>query len=555
MIAPWVATLIYIKWYSTLDLYVYILFYLLSIPYLLYLAYCFIIYLQKFNELHKYLFFGPEFQRRFIAVLSTSLYATIAILLFRKAYMLHFYFGSELPEILFLVWIVILQISIIFLLTKEHILSLIPTHGGVWNWVRRRVDQYYYLILIFFVAVMVMSNPFVGFDKLVIFVLSRSIYTVFAFGVLYWLNIFLRRGLSHIFFTTEYEVVRERFGYGKSLYGFFVIALFLIFIFIGCVFGAKIWGWPHVLASIGQWSDIIDWLKTPILLKDTAQISFFSMLQVLFFVFMGAIVAFILNRFVLDKIFDILLVESGVQNTVSSLVRYAILIISVILGFQSIDLVAFVWGFIGALALGIGWIIKDPMGDFVAYFIILVQRPLKIGDYIKIDEDITGVVRKITPRSVVLRRKNSTTIILPNSQVITKPVVNWNYLRGFIAFDDIIVTVGYKEDPAFVQKLFLTILAENQYVLKNPQPVVRLDNFSEYGFEFMVRGYISSNYTLDKWDIASAVRLAIAQRLREHNIAIAVPARIIMHKDAGGSVDYRYGAQEPGAVDAGDKKE
>jgi small-conductance mechanosensitive channel len=77
----------------------------------------------------------------------------------------------------------------------------------------------------------------------------------------------------------------------------------------------------------------------------------------------------------------------------------------------------------------------------------------------------------------------------------------------------------------------LEVLAANQYILKSPQPIVRLDNFSEYGFEFMVRGYISSNYTLDQWDIASDVRLAIAQRLRENNIFIAVPARILMQPE------------------------
>ena len=72
----------------------------------------------------------------------------------------------------------------------------------------------------------------------------------------------------------------------------------------------------------------------------------------------------------------------------------------------------------------------------------------------------------------------------------------------------------------------------------------------------MVRGYISSNYTLDKWDIASSVRVAIALRLREQNIAIAVPARIIMHKDSNGG-DYRPAGYEPGAADRtpSDRKE
>ena len=64
-----------------------------------------------------------------------------------------------------------------------------------------------------------------------------------------------------------------------------------------------------------------------------------------------------------------------------------------------------VWYLIGALVLGIGWVIKDPAADLIAYFIIIVQRPIKVGDYISMDDNTNGVVRRITPRSVEIRQK------------------------------------------------------------------------------------------------------------------------------------------------------
>src|SRR4029077_16260668 len=97
----------------------------------------------------------------------------------------------------------------------------------------------------------------------------------------------------------------------------------------------------------------------------------------------------------------------------------------------------------------------------VAYFIILVQRPVKIGDYIKLNEEAMGVVRKITPRSVVLRRKNSISIVIPNSKIITQAVENWNYTRNFVAFDDILVAIKFKEDPALVKNLLTQAVAEH----------------------------------------------------------------------------------------------
>ena len=112
-----------------------------------------------------------------------------------------------------------------------------------------------------------------------------------------------------------------------------------------------------------------------------------------------------------------------------------------------------VWYLIAALILGIGWVIKDPAADLIAYFIFIVQRPIKVGDYVYIDEDTNGVVRRITPRSVEIRRKNSTTVIIPNVQVTSRTVANWNHARGFIAFDDIMVTIPYKVDPEQVREL------------------------------------------------------------------------------------------------------
>jgi small-conductance mechanosensitive channel len=180
------------------------------------------------------------------------------------------------------------------------------------------------------------------------------------------------------------------------------------------------------------------------------------------------------------------------------------------------------------LIVGIGWVLKDPMGDFIAYFIILVQRPVKIGDYVRIDEENRGVVRKITPRCVVMRRHNSVMIAVPNSDIIAKPLQNWNYVRGFIAFDDMNLTVGYEHDPALVKELLLKVLDEHPLILKSPQPIVRLNEFGPYGYIFMVRGYMSSNYTLDQWDIASDVRLAIVKVLAQHTIRVAQSTHLVV---------------------------
>ena len=525
------ATLLVVLWnnYCT-EPYPLILFYLFSIPYLLYLANRAMRYLVYFNQKYDYCFLSREYQDRFVVVCSTLLYATIIIVFFREAFILGNYHKSELPTILLAINFIIFQISAILLLAKSQILSLISTRSEFGQWVYQTVDTYYYLFQLFLIAIIVMSNPYVGYGPLVLYILKRLFYTAILLQLLMWVHEWFKRVSSRIFFyfDQDEEIARDRFSYSKTWYGLLVVLIFAVFTFIGLLIASRIWHWPEVLLKIQNWSDVMVWIKTPFLLEGTrSPISLFTIFKIVGFVFAGSFIAFAINRFVLGRIFDILLVDSGVQNTLSSLIRYLIIITSIIVGFNSVNLGELVWYLLWALVLGIGWVIKDPAADLIAYFIIIVQRPIKVGDYVYMDEQINGVVRRITPRSVEIRRKNSTTVVVPNIQVTTKSLANWNHARGFIAFDDIMVTIPYKVDPEQVRELLMRVLHESRVVLKNPRPVVRLESFSDLGFVFLVRGFLSSNHTLDMWDIASEIRFALVKRLREHGIEIAYPVRIV----------------------------
>jgi small-conductance mechanosensitive channel len=529
-IAVWLVLCAFLMFQVVLDPYFYIIFYLFSIPYLLFIANRFINYMINFNAENDYVILSKEFQRRFMIVFSVLLYATITIVFFREAFMLFIllanYYRSELPNVLLAINFIIFQIALIFLISKEQILGLIQKKGAFWQWIREQVDRYYVLLLILAIAVIIMSNPYVGFGRLVLYVLRGVLYTSLLMMLLVWLYGLSKRMASHVFFAREEEVVRERFSHAKTWFGLLIIGLFVVIGFLGIFVVARIWEWQLTF------DDLVPFFTTSLLPGVKSPITVLSILQLIAFVMAGFLVSYAINRFVLDKIFDLLLIDMGVQHTVTSIGRYIIVGIAIFFGFHMVGLGELVIYVLGALALGVGWILKEPISDFVAYFIILVQRPVKIGDYIRIDENTLGVVRQITPRAVVLRRKNSITIIVPNSYVVSHSLINWNYVRKFIAFDDIIITIHYTDDPYLVKKLLHEVVESHPKILKNPKPVVRLDDFGEYGYKFMVRGYLSDIYTLDQWEIASDVRLAIVQRLRKENIGIAIPVLSYMgHKD------------------------
>lgn len=522
-ISLWVLIYTVFSFFTFPDPYFYLFFYLLSIPYFLYLANRFIYYLVQFNEQRGHTVISQEFQPRFITILSLLLYATTIIMLFREAFVLVDYTKSNLPILLLALNVIILQICIIFLFNKESFLRMIPTtRSSLWEWVYKQVDSYYYAIVATLIAIIILVNPYIGYGRLLLYVVARIAYTIGIVYVLFWLHDLLKRVSSKAFFQTKDDTVRERFIYAKTWYGLFVIATLLTMLAIVVVIIAKFWGWPQGLANIAQWEDVKSWLSTPFLFKHTDYpISFYSLFKLVFFFIGGLAAAFAFDKFVLDRIFDVLFVEPGVQHAVSSITRYFIVIIAIIAGFHTLGLGSHVWYFILAAGAGLGFVIKDPLFDFISYFIILIQRPVKVGDYIRFDEDIRGVVRRITPRTVVLRRRNSTTIVVPNSQIMSKSFSNWNYSRGFTAFDDIYLTVDYEQDPQKVKDILMNAVRANQYVLKSPSPIIRLFRFGAYGYVFQIRGFISTNYTLDMWDIASDVRLGISKALHDQGIKIS----------------------------------
>ncbi len=547
ILGPWsiVGFLLYM-YRQVVSAYIVAWFYLLTIGCFMVLVTYFKRHLIDYNLSHGYTLLSAEFQRRFILVITTLLYGEVLIGGLYYSFLtwtsVSNYGTSEVPAILLAGLVIMFQIGLILLVSKKRLLAIVPEYSEVWRFFRAQLNRYYVIFVMALVVVIVLGNPYVGFGRLMVYLLRGIFSTVLLMGVVLWVYGWIKNVISRIFFIRDGEVVREKFEHAKSWFGILVIALFLCFSILCCFMVARIWGSSLTLHEMSIW------LHKPLIADLKPPITTWSILHLIMFVMAGFLVSYGFDHFVLDKIFDLLLVDMGVQYTITSIARYLIVIAAIFLGFQQVGLGSLIVYIVGVLALGIGWILKEPISDFVAYFIILVQRPVKIGDYIQIDENTMGVVRRISPRALVLRRRNSTTIVVPNSYLVNRTITNWNYVRKYIAFDDITLTIHFTEDPELVRQILHEATQSHPKVLKNPSPIVRLDNFGEYGYQFMVRGFVSDVYTLDQWDIASEVRFVIVKKLRENNISIAIPVWAqTQHKDrqnggrqssSGGSMPY-----------------
>jgi small-conductance mechanosensitive channel len=513
------------------DLFLRVSFYLVSIPFFLYIASRSIRFIIGLNRTQNYPLFSKSFEPRFKLVASIFAYVSIIVLFVREAFIAATIHKSEFPTILLATYSLFLRILVIFAIGRKDVVTFISRQGTFGAWISKYVDAYYYLLLAAIIGIMIISDPYVGgYGNLISYIIWGMIGTVILAKLVMIANLYIKRFLANVYFATDDESVHERFAYAKTLYGLSVIALFIVMLCIAVVVATRIWMIPF------SWNDVSQALNFQLfdtgVDKNTGQLIYFTPLKlfvVLGFVASGFIIALLINRFVLKLIFDLLPVDLGVQNTVTSILRYLIIVIAIYFGFQ--------WGGLGTLLLAIGvvigsigYIVKEPIGDFISYFIILVQRPIQVGDYIMIDTEYEGVVRKITPRSIILRRRDSYTIIVPNSMILSRPINNWNYARNFVGFDDIDFTVPFDVDPTVVRSLIVRVLENNPDILKSPRPIIRLNDFGENGYTFKVRGFISDVNILRKWDIASDVRFGLTKIFKEHNIKIAVPTRVIINK-------------------------
>lgn len=527
-IYPWFIIWFLVQIDVIYDVYFIILFYLSSIPFFIFILNRFFTEFSAFNERLEYTFLSESYEKRFTTIVSWLSYALSAIFFFRSAFQPLNFHQSNLPTLLLAVAVILCQISAILLISKEQILKLIPGRTEIGTWVKQFIDRYYFIIVLILFGIIVMSNPYVGFFKQVSYILSRLVITIIAIPLFLRLHNYLKNKSSTLFFYTEGEVVKERFAYAKAAYSLMVIATFLAFVVLGILAFSRLWDYPITLQDITNVLDK-DIMPSPGLdsKKEPIRITAWSFLQVIAYIISGLLLVFFINRMVLGRLFDLLVVNVGVQNTLLTLTRYLIITMSFVMGLYSVHL-GYLMNYIGAALLALGFAIKDPISDVICYFVILVQRPIKIGDYISLGNDLSGVVRQISPRSVILRKNNSVTLVVPNSQFITNPIINWNYVPTYFAFDDIYLTISYESNPKEVQKIIFKVLDEQPNILKSPAPIVRLDNFTENGFLFLIRGFISADKTLEQWEIQSQIRLNIVERLEKSGIKIALPSRVLV---------------------------
>ena len=177
----------------------------------------------------------------------------------------------------------------------------------------------------------------------------------------------------------------------------------------------------------------------------------------------------------------------------------------------------------GAVAIGVGFGAQNIINNFISGWILMWERPIKIGDFLELGE-VRGTVEAINTRSTRIRRVDGVHLLIPNSNLLENTVTNWT-LQDDLVRTAVVVGVAYGSDVILVRELLERAADEHPDVLKEPQRFVLFDEFGDSSLVFELNLWARSKAERGLRAIRSDLRFRIDALFREHGVTIAFPQR------------------------------
>jgi len=275
-------------------------------------------------------------------------------------------------------------------------------------------------------------------------------------------------------------------------------------------------------------------LSAPLFRLGSVPITPAFLIKAILYVLLLAFIARRSRRLFHNYVLDRLTMEAGHKYALETGIEYVIIIAGLAIGLESAGMNLSSLALVGgALGIGVGFGLQPIVSNFVSGLVILFEGPVKVGDRVEITE-LNGDVVKIGARSTWVRTNDNIIVIMPNSEFIVKPVINWTATDRQVRFS-LSVGVGYGSDPEEVRQILLEVAAGNSDVLEEPGPDVVFTEFGESSLNFDLRYWTVSKMQTPKV-LKSDLYFAIFQAFKERGIEIPFPQRDLHLRSAAGSL-------------------
>jgi small-conductance mechanosensitive channel len=233
----------------------------------------------------------------------------------------------------------------------------------------------------------------------------------------------------------------------------------------------------------------------------------------------------VFKRFLSDQVLAQTTLDVGVRDAVTTGAGYVGVVIAVLIAISllGVELTKLALIF-GALSVGIGFGLQHIVNNFISGIILLVQRPIKAGDWIVLGSNREGYVKHVNVISTEVQTFDNASVIVPNSELVTNEVLNWMH-KSKVGRASVSVGVAYDSDPEMVRDILMKIIEDQKDILKRPPPDVLFRDFGDSALMFELRFFLRD---VDRrLRITSDVRYKIKRAFKEAGIEIPFPQRDI----------------------------
>jgi len=240
----------------------------------------------------------------------------------------------------------------------------------------------------------------------------------------------------------------------------------------------------------------------------------------------GVLVLRVLKRWLREQLLPKSAMDRGMQESITTLLGYlgGLLVVVLTLAALQVDLKSIAW-IVSALSVGIGFGLQAIVQNFISGLILLVERPVKVGDWVSLSSDVEGDIRRINVRATEIQMWDRSTVIVPNSQLITQNVRNVTQANA-LGRVQIKLPMPLDTNAGKVRELVLGILRAHQGTLAAPAPYVQLENVAAGAMTFNCVAYVGSPREVG--GVKSDLLFEILERLRSEKLPMSSPQSMLV---------------------------
>jgi small-conductance mechanosensitive channel len=272
---------------------------------------------------------------------------------------------------------------------------------------------------------------------------------------------------------------------------------------------------------------------TVIRVSDT-QIRVSDILEAVLIILAARLIFWMVTQLVLFRYYKRSQIDLGSQYAINQLLKYVIYTMAILWAISSLGFeITVLWGGAAALLVGIGLGLQQTFNDFFSGIVLLFERSVEIGHVLDIGGTI-GTVKEIGLRTSLIETRDSITVVVPNSKLVTDNVINWSHLDEKVRFK-INVGVAYGSDTKLVKNILLNVATEHPEIVEHPNPFVRFIDFGNSSLDFEL--YFFSRNFMRIEDVRSDLRFEIDNAFRENKVEIPFPQRVVWMKGGNENIN------------------